>query len=271
MNDTRTILKKYNLRLDKNKSQNYLIDSNKVKFILEHADIQSDEVILEIGAGIGTLTIPMAKKAKKVIAIEKDPVICDVLRQRIIQEKLSNVELINDDALKIDFPQFDKTISNLPYQISSPVTFKLLEYPFKKAILMYQKEFANRMQAEVGTKNYSRLTVALYFKADCEIINIVKPSSFIPQPKIDSAIIELTPKPIIIENKLFPSVTRALFQHKNKKAKKALIESAHELNSDKKTMKKLLSDVENDLFEEKVFLLNPEEILEISDVMVNLL
>ena len=98
MNDTKKILKKYNLRLDKNKSQNYLIDSNKVKFILEHADIQSDEVILEIGAGIGTLTIPMAKKAKKVIAIEKDPVICDVLRQRIIQEKLGNVELINDDA-----------------------------------------------------------------------------------------------------------------------------------------------------------------------------
>ena len=271
MNDTKKILQKYNIRLDKNKSQNYLIDSNKVNFILEHANIQNDETILEIGAGIGTLTIPMAKKAKKVIAIEKDPIICDVLRQRIIKEKLSNVEILNEDALKIDFPDFDKTVSNLPYQISSPITFKLLEYPFKKAILMYQKEFAKRMQAEVGTKDYSRITVALYFKADCKIINIVKPSCFIPQPKIDSAIIELTPKPIQVENELFSSVIRALFQHKNKKAKKALIESAHELNSDKKTMKSLLSNVENDLFEEKVFLLKPEEILEISDVMVKLL
>ena len=126
-NNTREILDKYNIRLDKNKSQNYLIDDNKLNNILYHADIQSDEVILEIGAGIGTLTIPMAKKASKVIAIEKDPIISDILKQRLIKEKITNIEVINEDALKIDFPNFDKVVSNLPYQISSPVTFKLLE------------------------------------------------------------------------------------------------------------------------------------------------
>ena len=148
MSNTKEILEKYNIKLDTNKSQNYLIDDNKLNIILENADIQDNETILEIGAGIGTLTLPMAKKAKKVIAIEKDPVIVDILKQQIIKEKLTNIEIIKDDALKVDFPKFDKVVSNLPYQISSPVTFKLLEYPFKKAILMYQLEFAKRMQAK---------------------------------------------------------------------------------------------------------------------------
>lgn len=140
LNNTKQILDKYNLRLDKNKSQNYLIDNNKLNLILENANIQPDETILEIGAGIGTLTIPMAKKAGKVIAIEKDSNIVKVLKQRIKDENIENIEVINEDALKIEYPSFDKVVSNLPYQISSPVTFKLLKYPFKKAILMYQLE-----------------------------------------------------------------------------------------------------------------------------------
>ena len=90
-NNTREILDKYNIRLDKNKSQNYLIDDNKLNNILYHADIQSDEVILEIGAGIGTLTIPMAKKASKVIAIEKDPIISDKIELKI--QKLYNISI----------------------------------------------------------------------------------------------------------------------------------------------------------------------------------
>ena len=94
MSNTKEILEKYNIKLDTNKSQNYLIDDNKLNIILENADIQDNETILEIGAGIGTLTLPMAKKAKKVIAIEKDPVIVDILKQQIIKEKLTNIEII---------------------------------------------------------------------------------------------------------------------------------------------------------------------------------
>ncbi len=270
-NNTREILEQYNIRLDKNKSQNYLVDNNKLNIILENADIQEDETILEIGAGIGTLTIPMAKKAKKVIAIEKDPLIVDVLRQRIIKEKISNIEVIKADALKIDFPEFDKVVSNLPYQISSPVTFKLLEYPFKKAILMYQLEFAKRMQAKPDTHEYSRLSVGLYFRADIRIIDTLSPSAFIPQPKVHSAIIELIPKDNVDINPIFDDTIRALFQHRNKKVKKALIQSAHELNSNKKILKPLLSDIDNPLFEEKVFKLKPEEIKEISEIIGEIL
>ena len=91
LNNTKEILNKYNIRLDKNKSQNYLIDNNKLNNILKSANIQSDETVLEIGAGIGTLTIPMAKKALKVIAIEKDPVIADILRQRIFKNRLPSI------------------------------------------------------------------------------------------------------------------------------------------------------------------------------------
>lgn len=264
LNNTKQILDKYNLRLDKNKSQNYLIDNNKLNLILENANIQPDETILEIGAGIGTLTIPMAKKAGKVIAIEKDSNIVKVLKQRIKDENIENIEVINEDALKIEYPSFDKVVSNLPYQISSPVTFKLLKYPFKKAILMYQLEFAERMQAKPGTKEYSRLTVALYFRADIHIIDIVPPNAFIPQPKVKSAIIELIPQDCEEPTKIFEDTTRALFQHRNKKVKKALIQSAHELKSDKKELKKKLNDVDDEILERKVFTLTPEEILLLS-------
>jgi len=270
-NDTRKILDKYNIRLDKNKSQNYLVDENKLKKILHQANIQSNETILEIGAGIGTLTIPMAKNASKVIAIEKDPVIADVLKQRLIQEKITNVEVINDDALKIDFPVFDKVVSNLPYQISSPITFKLLEYDFKKAVLMYQYEFAKRMDARVNSKEYSRLSVSLYFRADIKIVDTLTPESFIPKPKVNSAVIELIPKKEVVLNTLFDDVTRALFQHRNKKAKKAIIQSAHEINYDKKQLKELLNNQEHPLLDKKVFKLSPEEILEISEFLGEIL
>lgn len=267
MLNTKKLLKKYAVRLDKNKSQNYLIDNNKVEKILSHADIKGDEVILEIGSGIGTLTIAMAKKARKVIAIEKDPVIADILSQIIVEENLKNIELINDDALKMDFPHFDKVVSNLPYQISSPITFKLLEYDFKKAVLMYQLEFARRMNALPDSKEYSRLSVALHYRCEVKIIDTLKPTCFIPQPKVDSAVIELIPKRQVMLNEYFDDVTRALFQHRNKKARKALIQSAHELYADKKELKNKLDDIDNPLFEEKVFKLTPDEILEISRII----
>ncbi len=271
MLNTKKLLKKYNIRLDKNKSQNYLIDNNKVEKILSAADIKEDETILEIGAGIGTLTIAMAKRAKKVIAIEKDPVIADILRQILIQEHVTNVELINDDALKMDFPHFDKVVSNLPYQISSPITFKLLCCKFKKAVLMYQYEFARRMNAEADTKQYSRLSVALHYRCDVKLIDTLKPSCFVPQPKVDSAVIELIPKDNVELPEYFDDVTRALFQHRNKKARKALIQSAHELNHDKKLLKDKLGMVDNYLLDEKVFKLTPDEILEISKIIEEIL
>ena len=269
---TKDILSQHGIKLNKNLGQNYLIDKNKRDQIVNFGDISKDDVVLEIGTGIGTLTIELAKRAKKVIAIEQDRKIFEILAQRLEDEKLDNVELINDDALKVDFPPFNKIISNLPYQISSPITFKFLNYDFDLAVLMYQKEFASRMNGEVGTKDYSRLSAMLYFKCDIEKLTDVSNESFIPKPQIDSTVVKLTPKENSISDedfKTYSKFTKALFQHRNKKIKNALIDSRHIISDiDKKVLKKRLNAIEDEKLVEylkkRVVVLTPEEILYIS-------
>lgn len=269
---TKSILSQNGITLNRNLGQNYLIDKNKRDQIIGFGEITKDDVVLEIGTGIGTLTIELAKKAQKVIAIEQDTRICEILARRLEEEKIDNVDLINDDALKVDFPPFNKIISNLPYQISSPITFKFLDYDFDLAVLMYQKEFADRMNGEVGSKNYSRLSAMLYFKCDVEKLTDVSCESFIPKPQIDSTVVKLTPKENRIpkdEFRIYSRFTRALFQHRNKKIRNALIDSRHIINSiDKKTLKKRLNSIEDeellDYLKKRVVVLTPEEILYIS-------
>ena len=266
---TKNILNKHGIKLNKNLGQNYLIDKNKRDQIINFGNITKDDVVLEIGTGIGTLTIELAKRAGKVIAIEQDKKIYDILSERLKEEKIDNVELINEDALKVKFPKFNKIISNLPYQISSPITFKFLDYDFDIAILMYQKEFADRMNGEVGTKNYSRLSAMLYFKCNTEKLTDVSSESFIPKPQIDSSVVRLTPKENKIpddEFKFYSKVTKALFQHRNKKIRNALIDSRHVIsNLDKKEMKEVLNGLELDeYFKKRVTVLTPEEILFLS-------
>ena len=276
---TKNILNQHGIKLNKNLGQNYLIDKNKRDQIINFGNIDKNDVVLEIGTGIGTLTIELAKNAKKVIAIEQDKKICEILAKRLKDEKIDNVELINDDALKVEFPKFNKIISNLPYQISSPITFKFLDYDFDLAVLMYQKEFAERMNGEVGTKNYSRLSAMLYFKCDVEKLTDVSSESFIPKPEVDSIVVGLTPK----ENKISPEdfkvysdFTRALFQHRNKKIRNALIDSRHIVTKlDKKEMKKRMNEIESEQLEEylkrRVVTLSPEEILTLSKQLNSIL
>ena len=269
---TKSILNQNGITLNRNLGQNYLIDKNKRDQIINFGNLNKNDTVLEIGSGIGTLTIELAKKAKKVIAIEQDENICRILAKRLKDEKIDNVELINDDALNVDFPKFNKIISNLPYQISSPITFKFLEYDFDLAILMYQKEFAERMNGEVGSKNYSRLSAMLYFKCNVETLTDVSSESFIPKPKIDSTVVKLTPKENRIDDadfKTYSNFTKALFQHRNKKIRNALIDSRHIIsNIDKKTLKKRLNEIEDDEINEyltqRVVSLTPEEILKLS-------
>lgn len=279
--ETKKILQDNGIRLNKNLGQNYLIDDFKRKKIIKYGNLTKDDVVLEIGPGIGTLTIELAKKSKKVIAIEQDTTIFNILDDRLKKEGITNVELINGDAVKVDFPEFNKIVSNLPYQISSPISFKFLEYDFDLAILMYQKEFADRMNGKVGTKQYSRLSAMLYYKADIEFLTKVSPESFIPSPKVDSAVIKLTPKEMeknISEEdyKIYSKVVKALFQHKNKKARNALIDSRREIGiKDKKELKEILNNLEDEnpnlkeLLLERTIKLTPEKIMEISLLLKN--
>ena len=269
---TKDILNQHNIKLNKNLGQNYLIDENKRNQIIRFGNITGDDVVLEIGSGIGTLTLEIAKKVKKIIAIEQDKRIYKILKERLEYNNLDNVDLINDDALNVDFPKFNKIISNLPYQISSPITFKFLDYDFDLAILMYQKEFANRMTGEVGSGNYSRLSAMLYFKCSVENLTQVSCESFIPKPKVDSSVVCLKPK----ENKIsdddfiiYSKFTKALFQHRNKKIKNALIDSRHIISDiDKKELKVKLNSVEDEsilsFLSKRVVELSPEEIFDVS-------
>jgi len=273
---TKKLLQKYGIRLNKNFGQNYLIDDFKRKKIIDFGALSKKDVVLEIGPGIGTLTTELSKKAKKVVAIEQDKKIVNVLKSRLENESIDNVELINDDAVKTDISNFskcNKIVSNLPYQISSPITFKFLEFDFDLAILMYQKEFAERMIAKTGEKNYSRLSAMLYFKADIEFLDNVSPESFIPRPKINSSVVKLALKSVdndLLDEKnmeTYSKTCKAIFQHKNKKIRNALIDSRHVIGyTDKKELRSLIDSNPSlePFLANRVINTSPEEILELA-------
>jgi 16S rRNA (adenine1518-N6/adenine1519-N6)-dimethyltransferase len=205
--------------------QNFLIDKNIAKRELEYAEIKKNDVVLEIGPGNGILTKLLAEKAKQVIAIEIDDQLVSNLR-KILPD---NVLLIHEDALKVNYqelPSFNKIVSNLPFQISSPITFKLLELDFNLALLIYQKEFANRMVANPGNKHYSRLSVGVYYKAKCEIIENISKSCFHPKPLVDASVVKLIPlksPPFpVLNERFFFDITRELFNHRRKIIKNTL-------------------------------------------------
>ena len=200
--------------------QHFLVDSSVAEREVRYAALTKDDVVLEIGPGRGIITQLLAQRAKQVVAIEIDQRLVERLKKTLP----SNVTLIHQDALEVDFqtlPRFTKIVSNLPFEISSPITFKFLESSFSKAILIYQKDFAERIVAQPGTKDYSRLTVGVYYKALCRILEDVPPSSFSPAPEVNSCIVELVPrkKPAFeVRNEpFFVHLTKQLFTHRRKK------------------------------------------------------
>lgn len=271
LSKTRKILKKHGIKLDKRKGQNYLINRDVLSSILSSAAISKGDNVLEIGAGIGTLTIPLAEKAGHVFAVEQDAKIAKVLEERLEDLKISNVDILIEDATKMEFPKFNKVVSNLPYKISSPITFKLLKNDFDYGVLMYQKEFADRMVAEPGSKNYSRLSVMMHLCANVKFLFTVPKDSFFPQPKVYSAVIKLTPKDVNVDP-FFMKTSRALFQHKRKTVKNALVNSFHEVaNMDKKSTKEVVSNLKPDLMVRRVVTLKPEEVMVVSDDLKSVL
>jgi 16S rRNA (adenine1518-N6/adenine1519-N6)-dimethyltransferase len=212
---------------DKRKDQHFLIDQSVLHRIVEAAGLSSDEDVLEIGAGPGNLTRLLAKKAHHVYSIELDRRFAEAL---CADFKGSNVTIIQGNALKVDFPRFDKVVANLPYSISSEVTFKLLRHPFKFAILMYQREFAQRMAARVGEEEYSRLSVTVQHFADVKLLFNVSRRAFNPQPEVESTVVRLTPRPAgytVVDEDLFMKLVAAAFAGRRKKLRKALLNGAH--------------------------------------------
>lgn len=218
--DPRKVLARMGIRPSKGRGQHFLVDGRVAARILNHADLRSSEAVLEIGPGLGVLTAGLAGRARHVVAIESDRRFAAHL-----QSTLPSVEVIHGDALKVDWPAFDVMVSNLPYQISSPLTFKLLDTPFDRAVLMYQREFARRMVAPPGSEDYSRLSVGVYVRASCEILERVPRNAFHPQPRVDSALVRLQPRPSpfpIEDPDRYDAVVDALFEHRRKTVENGL-------------------------------------------------
>lgn len=212
--ELRRLLANLGVRPTKGLGQHFLLDGGVAVRQIAHARIRPDEVVLEIGPGLGVLTAALAGVARQVVAIEADRRFAAYLRDTV-----PAAEIVHGDALEVEWPAFDVAVSNLPYRISSPVTFKLLEARFDRAVLMYQWEFARRMVATPRTADYSRLSVGVYRRATCEVLERVPPHAFYPQPKVSSAIVRLEPRPApfpLEDPALYDAVVDALFEHRRK-------------------------------------------------------
>ncbi|WP_205793732.1 16S rRNA (adenine(1518)-N(6)/adenine(1519)-N(6))-dimethyltransferase RsmA [Methanosarcina sp. MSH10X1] len=264
----RSLLKKYNIKggiFD----QHFLIDTGYLDRIVAAADLGPEDVVLEIGAGIGNLTERLARKAKKVIVIEFDPALVRVLHDRF--DEVENIEIIAGDALKVDFPDFDKVVSNLPYSISSEITFKLLRHKFKLGILMYQYEFAARMVSPPNCKDYSRLTVDTYYFADASILMKVPKSVFHPAPEVDSAVIKLVPRPAPFEVRdeaFFMDFIAAAFSQRRKKLRNAILNNNHVLKIP--DIKEVVARLPEDLMSKRAENLTPEELAQVANQIIDL-
>lgn len=250
------------VRPSRNMGQNFLTDQNTADWIVQQADIQTHEKILEIGPGLGVLTERLAKLTDHLVTIELDRLLA-----LHIQEKY-NVEVIQADVLKIELPPFDKVVSNLPYQISSPITFKILDTKFEKGILMYQEEFARHLVAQPGERAYSRISVMAGYRAQCRIIKHVPKGCFHPVPRINSAVVEILPREAnfeVLDDKMFRIVVRALFSHKNRKVRNGIVSEHRSLGMDKKTAKQLAEKLP--YFDRRPITLSPAQLAEIANYL----
>ncbi|MDI6897665.1 16S rRNA (adenine(1518)-N(6)/adenine(1519)-N(6))-dimethyltransferase RsmA [Methanocella conradii] len=256
------------IKPDKRKDQHFLIDRDVLRKIVDFADIHGNEDVLEIGAGPGNLTELLAQRARHVYSIEIDPALASLLDERF---KDSNVTIIMGNALKVAFPRFDKVVANLPYSISSEVTFKLLRHDFRLGILMYQREFARRMMAKVGESEYSRLSVGVQYFADVEVLMKVPPRAFIPPPEVESAVVKLTPRPAsysVKDRGLFMGLVTAAFMGRRKRLRNALAKGEHVVGIT--NMKELTLKLPQDLMEMRAEEVSPEEYARLADLLCEL-
>ena len=229
LEETRFIMKKYNIKANKNLGQNFLINEEVVKNIVGCSNIEKEDLVIEIGPGLGTLTKYLLEKAGKVICIELDTKMLQILEDRF--SLYNNFELINNDVLKVDLKNIIekeksegkikkvKIVANLPYYITTPIIMKLLEeeLELESITVMIQKEVADRLIAIPGEKNTGAITYSVYYYASSEAIMEVPNSSFIPEPEVTSKVIKLNirKEPIVTpkdKEKMFKIIKCAFMQ-----------------------------------------------------------
>ncbi|MFH1129886.1 MAG: 16S rRNA (adenine(1518)-N(6)/adenine(1519)-N(6))-dimethyltransferase RsmA [Pseudomonadota bacterium] len=225
------LMRMYQIRAKKRMGQCFLHDPMVIARILENSEINEEDTVIEIGSGFGVLTRPLAKQAKRVLAIEKDPALVQFLEEDLAD--LENVEIKRQDALVFDFAyswgDSVKVVGNIPYNISSPLLFRLLDYRkyIRSATVMLQKEVADRLVAKCGTKVYGGPSVIFQQYAKVNICFHVGRGAFFPAPRVDSAVVNIKmrerPK-VAVDEKMFRRVVRAAFAYRRKTLARALKE-----------------------------------------------
>lgn len=261
LDETKFIMRKYGIKANKSLGQNFLINEDVIKKIVESAEITNDDLIIEIGPGLGTLTKHLIDKAGKVICIELDPKMVSILNDRF--SLYSNFEIINNDILKEDLNKLIldekrtgkikrvKIVANLPYYITTPIIMKLLEekLEIESITVMIQKEVAERLVAIPGEKIAGAITYTVYYYCESEIIMEVPNSSFIPEPEVTSEVIKLRirNKPIVdIKNeKLFFNIIKCAFMQRRKTLLNSLTNS--NIFKNKSEGERILKDLGLDL------------------------
>jgi 16S rRNA (adenine1518-N6/adenine1519-N6)-dimethyltransferase len=228
--NTKKLIQKHGIVLKKSLGQNFLIDQNILHKIVSAAELSADKGALEIGPGIGALTQQLAKNAGRVLAIEIDQRLLPILAETL--ERYPHASVIHGDVLELDLlalfrQHFEglagvSVVANLPYYITTPIIMKLLEekLPVENIVVMIQKEVAERMSAQPGTKDYGSLSIAVQFYCEAELVTIVPRTVFVPQPNVDSAVIRLrvrkTPPVEVQDEDFFFEVVRASFVQRRK-------------------------------------------------------
>lgn len=227
--NTIAVLQKYNFSFQKKFGQNFLIDTHVLDKIIASAEITKDDMVLEIGPGIGTMTQYLACAAGKVVAVEIDKTLIPILEDTL--SEYDNVQIINQDVLKVNLAKLAeeendgkpiKVVANLPYYITTPIIMGLFEnhVPLKSITVMVQKEVADRMQVGPGTKDYGALSLAVQYYAKPYIVANVPPNCFMPRPKVGSAVIRLEryeePPVQVADEKLMFRIIRASFNQRRK-------------------------------------------------------
>ncbi len=244
-------------RKQKMLGQNFLIDSNISKRIVDSAEISEGEKVLEIGPGRGALTELLSSKGN-LVAIEKDKWLAVVLKQKFKED----VEIIEGDILKWDVPPIDVIVANLPYSISSPILFRLFNYEWTRAVLMFQEEFANRLVAKPGSKIYGRLSVMANHFVDTKKLFKVSKTAFQPQPKIHSQVVKLVrrePDYKLDDFDIFEKVVKSIFTHRRKKIRNCIKLTFPNLDLDNLNYMDLRAEI-----------LTPSEIAELSNSIFQL-
>jgi len=256
-------LREIGIRPRRRLGQSFVVDPVLVRRLMELSELSADDVVVEFGAGLGTLTAALAMRCRRVYAIEIDSRLCSALSGLLRAQR--NVEVICGDALKVELPPFDKVISNPPFGISSRLIFRILGLDFESATMTFQDEFASRISASPGSSDYGRLTVATQLRARVVAYERYPASSFYPEPETNARILELRQPAPQLDRGLQEGLNSLLlyaFSQRRRKMAKVLENYARGIG------RRAGEDVLRSMGERRVFQLFPQEFLAIATSLI---